>query len=709
MSEEITQATANTDSPISEPFIVEDSIWEFANGKFTRKLPEDPGYLIYDFPTVYICAADEHTHPKSFMAYVGETNNIRNRTSQHLIGDAAVREDWAEFRDRADEDPESVRQYVIGHEHFNKSLTLDVENRMMHYLMGVSSVKSLNNRRTNPQGNYYTRSELDEVFSRAWAGLHKRNSSLFPSEQDVKNSALFKASPFHSLSDGQMRAERQILDAVVKARELTDEDLPLGAYGKLIVVQGAAGTGKTVVLSHLFNTLMSGVSDDDDEGTELEISRPDAYLLISHKEQRSVYNQIAVKLGLQKKEDEVVLNPVSFLNRHSKKKTSKNGKNKTTDFDAPSDRVDIALIDEAHLLATQSGQAWQGKSVLLDVMRRAKVTIAVFDPAQILESAQRWNEEDLNALLGEDSGKGSGGFAKVKITGGTEIDRMSVVLEEQFRIAASKEVVAWIDNLVDGRGIGPLPQSDEYFLDGKLVREPYELRVFDSPVELFDAIREKANDESDESEEGRGLSRVLATYDWDYSSGSASKDDPRGLWNVQMHRDASGQWLMGLEPGDARGYIAGDNDPDRFCHPWNYGLSPQGGKGIDGDAWAERAATLEEVGSTFTIQGFDLNYAGVIIGPSVKLREGKLVFDAKASKSKKATNKRDKVDYSAENLHNELNVLLKRGVHGLYLFAVDPELQAALKRAANGEVGFAAKDKSSEGPINNGAFPETPL
>ena len=202
---------------------------------------------------------------------------------------------------------------------------------------------------------------------------------------------------------------------------------------------------------------------------------------------------------------------------------------------------------------------------------------------------------------------------------------------------------------------------------------------------------------------------MLATYDWDYSSGSASKDDPRGLWNVRMHRDASGQWLMGLEPGDARGYIAGDNDPDRFCHPWNYGLSPRGGKGIDGDAWAERVATLEEVGSTFTIQGFDLNYAGVIIGPSVKLREGKLVFDAKASKSKKATNKRDKVDYSAENLHNELNVLLKRGVHGLYLFAVDPELQAALKRAANGEVGFAAKDKGSEGPINNGAFPETPL
>lgn len=64
------------------------------------------------------------------------------------------------------------------------------------------------------------------------------------------------------------------------------------------------------------------------------------------------------------------------------------------------------------------------------------------------------------------------------------------------------------------------------------------------------------------------------------------------------------------------------------------------------------------------------------------MRNGKLLFDSSASKSARATNKRGgKVDYSNHNLRNELNVLLKRGVHGLYLFAVDPELQAALKRA----------------------------
>ena len=43
-------------------------------------------------------------------------------------------------------------------------------------------------------------------------------------------------------------------------------------------------------------------------------------------------------------------------------------------------------------------------------------------------------------------------------------------------------------------------------------------------------------------------------------------------------------------------------------------------RALKGLAWAEQPQTINEVGSTFTIQGFDLNYAGVILGPSVKYR-----------------------------------------------------------------------------------------
>jgi len=106
-------------------------------------------------------------------------------------------------------------------------------------------------------------------------------------------------------------------------------------------------------------------------------------------------------------------------------------------------------------------------------------------------------------------------------------------------------------------------------------------------------------------------------------------------------------------------------------------------------SWAEQSQTIDEVGSTFTVQGFDLNYAGVIIGPSVKYRNGKVVFDRQASRNKKATQRRSLKDGSKEYfsdtlLKNELNVLLTRGVNGLYIYAVDEELQKALLKARKG-------------------------
>lgn len=82
----------------------------------------------------------------------------------------------------------------------------------------------------------------------------------------------------------------------------------------------------------------------------------------------------------------------------------------------------------------------------------------------------------------------------------------------------------------------------------------------------------------------------------------------------------------------------------------------------------------------FSIQGFDLNYVGVIIGPSVAYRDGQIVFDKSKSCNANATNLREKEDYSQKNLRNELNVLLKRGVHGLYLFAVIPNYRLCSRK-----------------------------
>ena len=99
---------------------------------------------------------------------------------------------------------------------------------------------------------------------------------------------------------------------------------------------------------------------------------------------------------------------------------------------------------------------------------------------------------------------------------------------------------------------------------------------------------------------------------------------------------------MGL--ADDHGFDHSAISSDQFCKPWNNQLedsAPKSRKGIDKElAWAEKPYTIDEIGSIFTIQGFDLNYAGVIIGPSATYRNGEIVFDAKASQNYLATNKR---------------------------------------------------------------------
>ncbi|NEG90507.1 DUF2075 domain-containing protein [Bifidobacterium aerophilum] len=656
---------------------------------------------ILGYPTVYIVYSgkeNRHSSKNEYTVYVGETNDIRHRTFEHLKIDSRKRDDWRAIAEAVDEDADAFWQYVISHPMFNKSLTLDVENRLMHYLSSTDCVKKLNNRRTNAQGRYYTSDQFDGIFSKIWLGLHRDDPDLFPAEEIIRDSSLFKASPFHQLGASQVDAEEAILARLDALFPASQSGPSYVGNPKLIFVQGAAGTGKTVLLSHLFYRIATEIgiqgdtySEDEEHSTSNSSrgSELSAYILVNHKEQVHVYNQIALKLGLQKKSNEVVMLPSQFINRFSE--TNDHGRGIP---DKPHGVADIVLIDEAHLLTTQGTQGYSGKNQLYDILRRARVVIAVFDPEQILQARQQWRSSVLRRLfpsneLTDNSVRNAGtisDFDSVEL--GEEdglpsisVDVAHIRLEKQFRMAASEGIIQWIDRFAAGEGIGPIPRDQgERSPDGTLIRQPYEIRVFDSPVELCRAIESKAQLPAG-GWNGSGLSRVLATYDWKYSS-TKNDDDPQGLWNVAMHCDSAGHWQMGLAENDNEGYIPGNTDSRRFCRPWNYQLTDSAPKSIDKDlAWAEKPYTINEIGSTFTIQGFDLNYAGVIIGPSVKYRDGKIVFDYHASKNYLATNKRKDLDgdYTEQNLQHELNVLLKRGVHGLYLFAVDEELQRRLK------------------------------
>lgn len=546
--------------------------------------------IIANFPTVYI-----HNWQDSgdFEVYVGESNDIFKRTRQHY--DAAV--DKSKWQRKLME--KDARLFIIGHEHFNKSLTMDIENRLMHYMMSAERVKHVHNLRDNPQTSYYPVEELDEIFGRIWRGLRKENKELFPTESAIKDSAIYKASPLHKLTKEQKDARELILQKVSKALEN-------GETRQLIFIDGEAGTGKTVLNSSTFYELYCQAEEEE--------KTLKCYLLVNHDEQITVYEQIAEKLGLTAKYGKVVSKPTTFINNHSE-----------------DDPVDVVFVDEAHLLLTQGKQSYHGENQLKDIIARARVTVVMFDENQILTTEQFWEAQILEHYRNQ-----------------AKAAENHIVLDKQLRMQADPITMDWIDSFTKKGQLKEIPHT----VDG------YQIKVFDDPEMLDLEIQKKAK------EKDSALSRVLATYDWEYSQKRKPDDRLRAYWEVVI-----GKWHK----------------------PWNRELaaelSRKEKRKISGLAWAEQPQTINEVGSTFTIQGFDLNYAGVILGPSVKYRNGKIIFAPSESHNNKAIRNRTLSDGTKQKfgemlIQHEVRVLMTRGVNGMYIYACDPELRAALLKAA---------------------------
>lgn len=103
--------------------------------------------------------------------------------------------------------------------------------------------------------------------------------------------------------------------------------------------------------------------------------------------------------------------------------------------------------------------------------------------------------------------------------------------------------------------------------------------------------------------------------------------------------------------------------------------------------WVDSPNSINEVGSIHTIQGYDLNYAGVIIGKDLRYDpvRRQVFFDRSNYFDKKGVenNKRLGITYSdgdvLEYVRNIYSVLLTRGIRGTYVYVCDPALREHLR------------------------------
>lgn len=398
------------------------------------------------------------------------------------------------------------------------------------------------------------------------------------------NEATEKLSPFKKLTPEQEKLVSSII-------EFTQKHIK-GETPAVYTVYGDAGTGKSVVLSNLFERIQKAARQDPHS----PFYKTTNYFLVNHPEILKVYREIAGDIKVLYKKD--FSRPTSLINQLDKQQKT----------------IDVAVIDEAHLLLSKADHYnnFYHDNQLVEIIKRAKVVILVFDQYQVLRMKSLWTPERLE-----------------KIT--HQYPHQECHLHHQFRMTASDNLIDWFNHFTDKYELTALPQ------DG---RSHYDFRIYDDAEEMRQAIVKRNNEV--------GLSRILST------SGYPSTLD------------------------GGKHYI----QEGRFKLPWdqyNYTVTP----------WAELPQTINEVGSIYTCQGFDLNYTGIIIGPPISQIPGtyKLQINLDKYTDSEAFKKRADLTDPKEikaleerMIMNSLNVLFKRGVYGTYIYAHDPLLRESLVR-----------------------------
>lgn len=200
-------------------------------------------------------------------------------------------------------------------------------------------------------------------------------------------------------------------------------------------------------------------------------------------------------------------------------------------------------------------------------------------------------------------------------------------LTSQMRVRGGEDYIEYARALVSDEP----PVSRKSFGD-------YELVLFDDFAAMHGAIRAKDATE--------GLARCVAGYAWPWPS----RTDPSAF----------------------------DIELDGCKLKWN----------VTAVDWIDSAGSLEEMGSIHTVQGYDLNYCGVVIGPDLSLdpTTNRLRFNRSSyfDTRGKANNNLLGIRYSDDDLltyvENIYGVLLTRGIRGTYVYVCDPGLRQRFRR-----------------------------
>jgi DUF2075 family protein len=412
--------------------------------------------------------------------------------------------------------------------------------------------------------------------------------------------------------------------AIEGVLEALAHDLRGGAASTTVIL-GEPGTGKTVVAIYLLK-LIADVDRLEPEDVVDSDSLFVDYFLGEHREVLS-----GLRTGL--------VIPQQSLRRSVERVFASTpglqGVAVLSPFDVgdSEERFDLLVVDEAHRLNQRANQA----SGPLNTRFR-QITTRLYGADDTTKTQLDWiRSRSTHQILLIDPAQSvrPADLPAATVTRLIDHARRSERLHplmSQMRVAAGSDYVGHVRRLL-GATHSPLPEQP---LSAESLGD-YEFRMYDDVAAMHDAIRER--------DRRHGLSRMVAGYAWRW----VSKKDA-GAFDIRL--------------GEYRAR-------------WNSTLRD----------WIASPGALEEVGSIHTVQGYDLNYAGVIIGPDLRydVERGRLTMDRASYFDKKGreNNPTLGITYSDEDLRllisNVYAVLMTRGIRGTFVHVVDPDLRDHLR------------------------------
>jgi DUF2075 family protein len=285
--------------------------------------------------------------------------------------------------------------------------------------------------------------------------------------------------------------------------------------------------------------------------------------------------------------------------------------------------IDVLIADEAHRIRKNSNNRFTRKEnrseipQIDELIKAAKVSVFFLDENQIV----RPNEVGSSEVIKDAAKKFNAEIFEFE-------------LKTQFRCSGSDGYLLWIDNTLN------IKETDNPILTKN---EKMAFKICNSPEELRNEIINK-------NKEHTNSARLVAGFCWPWS-----------------YPDNDGNLKGDIVIGNFKATWEAKEDSIKLA------------KDIPrASLWAYDPNGVNQVGSIYTIQGFETDYIGVIWGEDLTYDFDKKDWVGHPEKSADTAVKRDKKNFIIY-AKNTYRTLLTRGMKGVYVYFIDKDTENYFK------------------------------